>query len=142
MILLEREYSFGFDEESSAARKVPSVQDAFRLAVIRRHAAYRILIVATSRALQQPIPHSPELLEKCKSRLANIVGQMRRERLDLVYAMRLGRYDGGSWAGAVNLVLGPGEGMRLVVDSDSDSASQALQSPFPTLREGETQSQP
>ena len=139
MILLERDYLFGFhDDESSPARmKVSSVQDAFRLAVIRRHAAYRILIMATSRVLRQPIPPSPELLEKYESRLSNLVGRMRRERLDLVYAMRIGCRHGGNWAGAVNQRFAPGEGMRLVVGRDLDSASQALEATSLALRSTE-----
>lgn len=140
VILLEREHLFRlYDESSPARKKVPSVQDAFRLAVIRRHAAYRILIVATSKLLRQPIPPSPELLEKYESRLSKLVGRMRRERLDLVYAMRIGCHHGGSWAGAVNQVLGPGKGMGFVIGRVSDSALQALQATFRVLMEEETQ---
>lgn len=72
-----------------AKEEIQAVQTAFRTAVVRRHAAYRMLM--NFRLRREEYKEAGEL-----------VVIMHIQHLDLVYAMSHGCYSENGWAGVVN----------------------------------------
>lgn len=90
---------------------IDSIRYEFRLAVLRRHSAYRACMTLISKIANSLYPTTLD----CRNRMWRLTAQMRKQRLDLVYAMTYGCYRARGWAGRTHSGASPSGQLRLVV---------------------------